>query len=131
MSAQPEDAQTALPEILLYTLRELVNREGRDLTARQLGLFLVCYLSEEPQTVRGLAAHLGISRAVVSRALDRLANLSLAARGADHRDRRSILVRRTPEGWAFLRGIGQIVRQAARKVEEPTRPDRSRRRRVG
>ena len=37
------------------TIVALVRRDGRDLTARQLGVLLTSYLDIEAQTVRGLA----------------------------------------------------------------------------
>ena len=45
-------------DVLRETIVALVRRDGPDLTARQLGVFLTCYLVDEAQTVRGLAAKL-------------------------------------------------------------------------
>jgi hypothetical protein len=42
--------------ILRDTIVALVRRDGPDLSARQLGVFLTCYLQEGAHTVRGLAA---------------------------------------------------------------------------
>ena len=47
--------------VLRQTIIALVRREGPDLSARQLGVFLTCYLEAEAQTVRGLAAKLNVS----------------------------------------------------------------------
>jgi hypothetical protein len=44
------------------TIVSLVRRQGPDLSARQLGVFLTSYLEEEAQTVRGLAAKLNVSK---------------------------------------------------------------------
>ncbi len=41
--------------VLRDTIVALVRRDGPDLTARQLGVFLTSYLHEGPHTVRGLA----------------------------------------------------------------------------
>ena len=46
----------------------LVRRDGPDLSARQMGVFLTSYLDEEAQTVRGLAAKLNVSKPAVTRA---------------------------------------------------------------
>ena len=51
-----------LAGILRSAIVELVRRDGPDLTARQLGVFLTCYLEAEAQTVRGLAARLDVSK---------------------------------------------------------------------
>jgi DNA-binding MarR family transcriptional regulator len=86
------------------TIVALVRRDGPDLTARQMGVFLTCYLEEEAQTVRGLAAKLNVSKPAITRALDRFSELDLVHRKTDPLDRRSILVQRTIAGAAFLRG---------------------------
>lgn len=58
---------------LRNTIASLVRADGPDLTARQFGVFLICYLDEGPHTVRGLSAELNISKPAITRALDRLA----------------------------------------------------------
>ncbi len=107
------DTPDALAAILRDTMIELVRSEGPDLSARQLGVFLICYLEPQAQTVRGLAERLGISKPAVTRALDRLSEFELAARKDDPADRRSVLVQRTPGGAAFLREVRSILRIAA------------------
>ena len=90
----------------------LIRREGPDLTARQLGVFLTCYLENEAQTVRGLAAKLNISKPAITRALDRLSEFDLVRRRADPLDRRSILVQRTTTGAASLRDLKKMLADA-------------------
>ena len=102
-----------LADVLRGTTVEMVRREGPDLTARQLGVFLICYLESESQTVRGLAQRLDVSKPAITRALDRLTEFDLIARKADPSDRRSVLAQRTPTGTAFLREIKSILRDAA------------------
>ncbi len=60
--------------ILRDTVVALVRRDGPDLSARQLGVFLTCYLQDGAHTVRGLAADLNVSKPAITRALDRLAS---------------------------------------------------------
>jgi DNA-binding MarR family transcriptional regulator len=91
--------------LLRATVVALMRCDGTDLSARQLGVLLTCYLNEGPHTVRGLAAELDLSKPAVSRALDRLIELDLARREVDPRDRRSVLVKRTPKGAALLRDL--------------------------
>ena len=99
--------------IMRETIVALVRREGTDLSARQLGVFLTCYLREGPHTVRGLAAELNVSKPAITRALDRLGELELARRKVDPLDRRSVLVQRTLKGAAFLRDLRAIMVEAA------------------
>jgi DNA-binding MarR family transcriptional regulator len=99
--------------ILRETIVSLVRRDGPDLSARQLGVFLTCYLRDGGHTVRGLAAELNVSKPAITRALDRLGELDLARRKVDPLDRRSILVQRTLKGAAFLRDLRSIMGEAA------------------
>src|ERR1700760_4441686 len=99
--------------ILRETVVALVRRDGADLSARQLGVFLTCYLNEGGHTVRGLAAELNVSKPAITRALDRLGELDLARRKVDPMDRRSVLVQRTLKGSAFLRDLRSIMAEAS------------------
>jgi len=121
------------PDTLVAVLRDttvaLVRRDGADLSARQLGVLLTCYLNEGAHTVRGLAADLNVSKPAITRALDRLGELDLARRKTDPMDRRSILVQRTLKGTAFLRDLRDIMAEAAatpRKVPNSPQPARPR-----
>jgi hypothetical protein len=64
------NGQVRLIAILRYTLTGLVGRQGRDLTASQLAVFLICYLEERAQTFRGLSGQLNVSKPAIVRALD-------------------------------------------------------------
>lgn len=99
--------------ILRDTVVALVRRDGPDLSARQLGVFLTCYLQEGAHTVRGLAADLNVSKPAITRALDRLGELDLARRKVDPLDRRSVLVQRTLKGAGFLRDLRSIMAEAS------------------
>jgi DNA-binding MarR family transcriptional regulator len=104
--------------ILRDTVVALVRRDGPDLSARQLGVFLTVYLTDGPHTVRGLAAELNVSKPAITRALDRLGELDLARRKVDPMDRRSILVQRTLKGTAFLRDMRQIMTEAEQNTRD-------------
>jgi DNA-binding MarR family transcriptional regulator len=99
--------------ILRETTVALVRRDGPDLSARQLGVFLTCYLQDGAHTVRGLAAELDVSKPAITRALDRLGEFDLARRKVDPMDRRSVLVQRTVKGAAFLRDLRSVMTEAA------------------
>ncbi len=104
--------------ILRETVVSLVRRDGADLSARQLGVFLTCYLQDGGHTVRGLAADLNVSKPAITRALDRLGELDLARRKVDPMDRRSVLVQRTLKGAAFLRDLRGIMGEATHSVRK-------------
>ena len=99
-------------DALRATIIALVRSDTRDLTARQLAVFLTCYLNDEGQTVRGLAAHLKVGKAAITRALDRLENSDLAKRKPDQSDRPNLWVGRTASGIKFLRDVKAIVQKA-------------------
>lgn len=103
--------QDDLIGLLRDTVVALVRRDGVDLSARQLGVFLTCYLNEGAHTVRGLASQLNVSKPAITRALDRLSDLDLARRKVDPADRRSVLVQRTTKGSAFLREIRTVMHE--------------------
>ena len=102
----------ALTQVLRQTILALVRRNEADLTSRQFGVFLTVYLTSGPHTVRGLAAELNVSKPAITRALDRLGELSLARRKVDPMDRRSVLVQQTQQGSAFLADLRQVMAAA-------------------
>ena len=114
--------------ILRETIVALVRRDGPDLSARQLGVFLTCYLRDGGHTVRGLAAELNVSKPAITRALDRLGELDLARRKVDPLDRRSILVQRTLKGAAFLRDLRSIMGEAKKLPQAAAATEASHRR---
>ena len=59
-------------------------RSGQpDLTNRQMALMLLVYLTPGPHTVRGLARVLGVSKPVITRALNTLGGLGYLRRERD------------------------------------------------
>jgi DNA-binding MarR family transcriptional regulator len=113
LASPPNPVSDAQVGLLRETIVSLVRRDGADLSARQLGVFLTCYLNDGGHTVRGLAAELNVSKPAITRALDRLGELDLARRKVDPLDRRSVLVQRTPKGSAFLRDLRTIMTEAS------------------
>ncbi len=109
----PSVSSDHLVGVLRDTVVALVRRDGADLSARQLGVFLTCYLQEGAHTVRGLSAELNVSKPAITRALDRLSELELARRKVDPMDRRSVLVQRTLKGTAFLRDLRSTMSEAS------------------
>ena len=122
MATTPNSDQ--LVGILRDTVVALVRRDGPDLSARQLGVFLTCYLQDGAHTVRGLAAELNVSKPAITRALDRLGELDLARRKVDPMDRRSVLVVPSEAGQDHVAALKQMMAEASR----PTTPRRTGRR---
>src|SRR5690606_8672415 len=89
-------------ELWRRVLAAPVRHRGPDLTTRQLAVFLQVYLAPPPHTVRGLASALGLSKPVVTRALDSLSRLGYVRRRRDEADRRNVLVQRTVKGAVYL-----------------------------
>ncbi|HEY5818057.1 MAG TPA: MarR family winged helix-turn-helix transcriptional regulator [Mesorhizobium sp.] len=90
------------------TLAE-VRGAAPDLTTRQTAILMTIYLEQPPHTVRGLAAKLGVTKPVISRALDTMGILKLVARQRDPKDRRNVLVRRTLEGALYVERLGDAI----------------------
>ena len=81
-----------------------------DLTNRQMALLMLVYLTPGPHTVRGLARLLGVSKPVVTRALNTLGGLGYLRRERDQNDRRNVFVVRTKDGGEFLEGFRRNLR---------------------
>lgn len=89
----------------------MVRNDRPDLTIRQFAILLTVYLEPPPHTVRGLAAKLGVTKPVITRALDTMGNLNLLKRRRDDRDRRNVIIQRTLEGSLFLEHLGDLIRR--------------------
>ncbi len=98
------------------TMLELVRRDGRDLTARQLTTLLTVYLQDEVHSVSSLARMLNISRPGVTRILDRLVDAELVSRAEDAADRRRVLVYRTPSGTQYMRDLQDVAEHVATEL---------------
>ncbi|WP_407696323.1 MarR family transcriptional regulator [Sphingomicrobium arenosum] len=94
----------------MRTLIGYVRSGSPDLTNRQMALMLVVYLTPGPHTVRGLAQTLGVSKPVITRALNTLGGLGYLRRERDQDDRRNIFVVRTDDGADFLDEFRQLFR---------------------
>jgi DNA-binding MarR family transcriptional regulator len=95
---------------------EQVRRDGPDLTLRQLSILLHVYLVPPPHTVRGLAATLGVTKPVITRALDTMGAMTLIDRVRDERDRRNVVIKRTLAGALYLEKFGDLVIDEGRKL---------------
>lgn len=99
-----------------------VRSKGPDLSSRQMALMLTVYLEEGPHTVRGLASYLNISKPAISRALDRLGELSFVKRRRDEKDKRNVLVQRTVKGSMFLVEFADSIQKANLNADEALKP---------
>ena len=86
-----------------------VRTDSSDLTLRQMAILLQIYLVPPPHTVRGLAALLGVTKPVITRALNSMGDLRLVDRVRDDRDRRNVVIKRTVEGAVYLEKFGDLV----------------------
>ncbi|MCZ8182746.1 MAG: MarR family transcriptional regulator [Beijerinckiaceae bacterium] len=91
----------------------MVRRHAVDLTQRQMVILLTIYLEPPPHTVRGLAAKLGVTKPVITRALDAMGELDLVSRRRDPADRRNVIIQRTVRGSLFLDEFSDRVVEAA------------------
>ncbi len=86
-----------------------VRSDAPDLSSRQLAMLMSIYLEEGLHTVRSLAKHLGVTKAAISRATDSLCKLGYIERKPDYRDKRSVILTRTPAGIHFLSEFADII----------------------
>ena len=93
-----------------------VRVDGHDLTLRQMAILLHIYLVPPPHTVRGLAATLGVTKPVITRALDTMGAMKLVDRVRDDVDRRNVIIKRTLGGALYLEKLGDLIIAEGRKL---------------
>ena len=106
----------------MQTLIAYVRSGQPDLTNRQMALMMLVYLTPGPHTVRGLAHVLGVSKPVITRALNTLGSLGYLRRVRDEADRRNVFVAQTNTGQEFLERFERNLEQEA----QPRRASRER-----
>ena len=95
---------------------DLVRDGESDLSARQTAILLTIYLELPPHTVRGLAAQLGVTKPVITRALDTMGKLGLVTRLRDETDRRHVVIQRTVAGALAVERLADRVVERAREI---------------
>jgi DNA-binding MarR family transcriptional regulator len=95
---------------------DLVRDDQPDLSSRQAAILLTIYLDLPPHTVRALAKKLGVTKPVITRALDSMGKLGLVDRRRDEADRRNVLIQRTVKGALAVEALGDLI--IARLKEE-------------
>ena len=96
----------------MTSLIAIVRSDLPDLTNRQMAIILSVALSPGPHTVRGLAERLGVSKPVVTRALNKLTALGYLQRKRDRNDGRNIFVEMTRPGADFLERFNLLIGEA-------------------
>ena len=104
----------------MQTLISYVRSGQPDLTNRQMALMLLVYLTPGPHTVRGLAQLLGVSKPVITRALNTLGALGYLRRVRDESDRRNVFVAKTNSGQDFLDGFERNLEQTGADRRTPS-----------
>ncbi len=95
---------------------DAVRADGPDLSMRQWAIVLTVYLNPGPHTVRGLARDLKVPKPAISRALDALSILGFIKRVRDARDKRIVLVQKTPGGAIHIDEFARLVES---RLEQP------------
>ena len=103
----------------MQTLIRYVRSGQPDLTNRQMALMLLVYLTPGPHTVRGLALVLGVSKPVITRALNTLGALGYLRRVRDEADRRNVFVAKTSTGQDFLESFERNLEQDGAPRKSP------------
>ncbi|MBA4782493.1 MAG: MarR family transcriptional regulator [Rhizobiales bacterium] len=93
---------------------DLVLEGDMDLSYRQISILLTIYLEPPPHTVRGLARRLGVTKPVITRALDTMGKQGLVTRERDEKDRRNVVIQRTVEGALYVEKLGDVIREKGR-----------------
>jgi DNA-binding MarR family transcriptional regulator len=107
-----QDLADQLMGVLSAVMIGLVSGDTPDLTMRGLSILMVTRTLPGPHTVRGFAALLDAPKPAITRTLDRLAELELIQRADDPADRRSVLLKMTKAGTAYVTKIGRLAGSA-------------------
>ncbi len=113
----PQQALDLLNTVALDVVRDRGPKGHPDFTFRQLSVLMTIYLERPPHTVRALAARLGVTKPVITRALDSLGAIDLVTRRRDENDRRNVIVMRTVKGALFVEQLGDRVVQRAQELK--------------
>jgi DNA-binding MarR family transcriptional regulator len=105
VALRPSQALKLWHDVML----DLVRDGEADLSARQLSILLTIYLEPPPHTVRGLAAKLGVTKPVITRALDTMGAAELVTRRRDEDDRRNVIIQRTVAGALWVEKLGDLL----------------------
>jgi DNA-binding MarR family transcriptional regulator len=97
----------------------LVKAGEPDLSSRQFAILLTIYLDLPPHTVRGLAERLGVTKPVITRALDTMGKLGLVDRHRDPLDRRNVIITRTVAGANAVDRLAELI---VADLKDPSRP---------
>ena len=113
---KPQQGLDLLHDITLAMVRETKPEGLADFTHRQLAILLTVYLERPPHTVRGLAQKLGVTKPVVTRALDSMGKQAIIARRRDEADKRNVIIQRTVKGALYVEKLGDMVTRKAAEI---------------
>ena len=105
MALRPKTALTLWRDVNEGMVRD----QEMDLSFRQVSILLTIYLDTPPHTVRGLADRFGVTKPVITRALDTMGKAGLVDRYRDEADKRNVVISRTVEGALFVERLGDRV----------------------
>ena len=94
----------------------MVRDDEPDLSVRQICILLTIYLEAPPHTVRDLARKLGVSKPVITRALDTMGKLELVSRRRDEKDKRNVLIQRTVKGALYLERLADTIGNLSQRL---------------
>ncbi|MDB5640921.1 MAG: MarR family protein [Hyphomicrobiales bacterium] len=116
IALKPSQGLDLLHDITLAMVRETKPDGLADFTHRQLAILLTVYLERPPHTVRGLALKLGVTKPVITRALDSMGKQAIIARRRDETDKRNVIIQRTVKGALYVEKLGDMVTRKAADI---------------
>lgn len=120
VKVRPEEALRLLHETALGLVHAAKPGDMPDFTLRQLAILLTVYIEHPPHTVRGLAKKLGVTKPVITRALDSMGKHAIIARRRDETDRRNVIIQRTVQGALYVETLGDLVVEKAAALPAST-----------
>jgi DNA-binding MarR family transcriptional regulator len=111
-------------EPVLAAQRRVIAKVWQDRSISKLNLHLLMLLEAHgPQSMSRLAALANVALPNLTGIVGRMEELGLVVRESDSRDRRLVVVRKTPRGQALLHEIESVRRDELRRILQTLSPD--------
>ena len=120
-------AETKLDDATIFAIFDQANvvdiwtgrlglKQGHTEEVRALARMVATDHEAVQQLGRDLAKKLGVSKPVITRALDSMGKLELVTRRRDEKDRRNVLIQRTVKGALYLERLADTIGNLSRNI---------------
>lgn len=95
---------------------DMILDDEPELNTRQTAILLTIYLEPPPHSVGDLARKLGVTKPVITRAIDTMGQMDLVQRRRDEKDKRFLRIQRTVRGALYLEKLADHIRNRIKGI---------------